>query len=66
MNEQGITVLTDASLITCIVQRGRADNCVTAMREGDVEYLKPPNNHPDKGTCLTCIAVPKSNLTLDA
>ena len=45
---------------------GSCGTCVTAMREGDVEYLKPPNNHPDKGTCLTCIAVPKSNLTLDA
>jgi hypothetical protein len=32
MNEQGITVLTDASLITCIVQRGRADKIVLCFR----------------------------------
>jgi len=37
MNEQGITVLTDASLITCIVQRGRADKIVLAAQDAGAQ-----------------------------
>jgi nitrogen regulatory protein P-II 1 len=37
MNEQGITVLTDASLITCIVQRGCADKIVLAAQDAGAQ-----------------------------
>ncbi len=33
MSKREITVLTDVSLITCIVQRGIADKIVTAAKE---------------------------------
>lgn len=37
MKEQGITVLTDASLITCIVQRGTADKIVKAAQDAGAQ-----------------------------
>lgn len=33
MNKREIIILTDVSLITCIVQRGQADNIIRAARE---------------------------------
>ncbi len=37
MTERGITVLTDASLITCIVQRGTADKIVRAAQDAGAQ-----------------------------
>ncbi len=37
MKQRGITVLTDASLITCIVQRGTADNVVKAAQDAGAQ-----------------------------
>ena len=37
MKQRGITVLTDASLITCIVQRGTADNIVKAAQDAGAQ-----------------------------
>ncbi len=37
MKERGITVLTNASLITCIVQRGTADNIVKAAQDAGAQ-----------------------------
>ena len=37
MKERGITVLTDASLITCIVQRGHADKVVQAAQDAGAQ-----------------------------
>ena len=37
MKQRGITVLTDASLITCIVQRGRADKIVLAAQDAGAQ-----------------------------
>ena len=37
MKEPGITVLTDASLITCIVQRGTADKIVRAAQDAGAQ-----------------------------
>ncbi len=45
---------------------GSCGSCITAIKEGEVEYLSQPGSVPDAGSCLTCIAVPKSNLVLDA
>jgi hypothetical protein len=45
---------------------GSCGSCLTAVRSGDVEYLDDPSANPDGGSCLPCIAVPKSTLVLDA
>ena len=37
MSKRGITVLTDVSLITCIVQRGIADTIVKAAQEAGAQ-----------------------------
>lgn len=37
MSKKEIIVLTDVSLITCIVQRGLADNIVVAAQEGGAQ-----------------------------
>jgi nitrogen regulatory protein PII len=37
MTKRGITVLTDASLITCIVQRGLADKIVKAAQDAGAQ-----------------------------
>ena len=45
---------------------GSCGSCMTAVMEGEVTYLKQPNADVEKGSCLTCISVPKGNLRLDA
>jgi ferredoxin-NADP reductase len=45
---------------------GSCGTCVTAIKDGEIEYLADPGSKPDSGTCLTCISVPKSDLVLDA
>ncbi|MBW2292525.1 MAG: 2Fe-2S iron-sulfur cluster binding domain-containing protein [Deltaproteobacteria bacterium] len=45
---------------------GSCGTCVSAIKSGDIEYLKPPSQKPDDGSCLTCISVPKTNLVIDA
>jgi ferredoxin-NADP reductase len=45
---------------------GNCGTCVTAIKEGDVSYLSEPGAAPEAGSCLTCIAVPKSRLVLDS
>ena len=46
---------------------GSCGTCMTAVRDGQVDY---PSGKPDfdieKGSCLACVAVPKSPLSLDA
>lgn len=37
MSQRSLTVLTDASLITCIVEKGQADNLVRAAREAGAQ-----------------------------
>jgi nitrogen regulatory protein P-II 1 len=37
MSEREVTVLTNVALITCIVQRGMADEIITAAREAGVQ-----------------------------
>ena len=37
MNEREITVLTDVSLITCVVQRGLADDVIKAAQEAGAQ-----------------------------
>ena len=45
---------------------GNCGTCLTAIKEGEVDYMSDPGAMPEDGSCLTCIAVPKSDLTLDA
>ena len=45
---------------------GNCGTCVVAVKEGEVGYVQPPGSPPDPGTCLTCVAVPKGDLVLDA
>ncbi|MCH9675656.1 MAG: 2Fe-2S iron-sulfur cluster binding domain-containing protein [Gammaproteobacteria bacterium] len=45
---------------------GNCGSCTTAVRQGTVEYLKPPGIEIPPGSCLTCIAIPKSDIVLDA
>ena len=37
MSQRNLTVLTDANLITCIVEKGQADNIVKAAREAGAQ-----------------------------
>jgi ferredoxin len=45
---------------------GNCGTCTVALKQGDVGYLTPPGSPPNGGTCLACIAIPKSPVTLDA
>ncbi len=45
---------------------GGCGTCMTAVREGDVEYIRDPDAQPEAGSCLACISRPKSDLVLDA
>lgn len=44
---------------------GNCSTCLVAVRSGDVCYLNQPGAPPEQGSCLTCIAVPTSNVELD-
>ncbi len=45
---------------------GNCGTCVTAIKDGEVSYLSEPGAEPNKGSCLTCIAVPNGPLVLDS
>lgn len=45
---------------------GNCGTCLIAVRSGEVTYLSRPGAAAESGTCLACIGVPKSPLTLDA
>jgi len=45
---------------------GQCGTCATAIRQGSVSYLDEPGTKPLPGTCLTCMAIPKEGLVLDA
>lgn len=45
---------------------GNCGTCITAVHEGEVEYMHQPGATVEKGSCLACIAVPKSRLSIDA
>ena len=44
---------------------GNCGTCVTAVKEGDVDYMNDPGEMPDAGSCLTCIGKPKGRVVLD-
>ena len=45
---------------------GNCGTCITAIKSGDITYNIEPGSPPEDGSCLTCISIPKSDLTLDA
>ena len=45
---------------------GSCGTCATAVREGKFDYLRKPDIEIEKGSCLVCVSVPKSSLSIDA
>lgn len=45
---------------------GNCGACEVAIIEGEVEYPSPPGAPVATGSCLTCVAVPRTDLILDA
>lgn len=45
---------------------GNCGSCKTAIKSGKVKHRKRPGCEVEAGSCLTCIAVPESDLSLDA
>lgn len=43
---------------------GNCHTCVVDVEEGEVSYIKQPDTLPEGGTCLTCIGVPKTDMTI--
>ncbi len=52
--------------IDCGCRAGNCGTCLTAIKTGEVTYINEPGETPEEGSCLTCISVPKTSLTLDA
>ena len=45
---------------------GSCGECEVAIRGGEVEYVRDAEANCEENCCLACIAVPKSNVVLDA
>lgn len=45
---------------------GNCNTCITAIKSGDVTYLRKPVNKLEKGSTLVCIAKPNGDVSLDA
>lgn len=45
---------------------GSCGACSVAIRSGQVTYLNPPGTDLEDGTCLACIAVPQTDVVIDA
>jgi len=45
---------------------GNCGTCLVALKSGEVNYLHEPGVTVEAGSCLTCIALPKTALVLDA
>ncbi len=58
--------LSNGVVINSGCQAGNCGTCLTAVKEGEVDYLQEPGAIPEEGSCLTCISVPKADLTLEA
>ena len=52
--------------ITSGCRAGNCGTCVVALHAGDVIYVQPPGIPLEARTCLTCLAHPKGDVTLDA
>ena len=45
---------------------GNCGTCLVAIRSGEVAYLHEPGVTVEQGSCLACISVPKTALTIEA
>jgi ferredoxin-NADP reductase len=45
---------------------GGCGTCQTSIQCGEVVYQRVPDYDPEPGTCLMCVCVPKTNVTLEA
>ena len=45
---------------------GGCGTCLTALKEGEIEYVHRPGKKPEAGSCLVCIARPAGRVVLDA
>jgi ferredoxin len=45
---------------------GNCGTCLVALKSGEITYLREPSIPVEAGSCLACVAVPKTGLTLDA
>ena len=45
---------------------GNCGTCAVAITAGEVQYNVDTGAKPEGGSCLACVSVPKSNLTVDA
>lgn len=45
---------------------GHCGACLIAVKAGDVDYLSVPSETPEVGSCLACLAIPKTDLVIDA
>ena len=45
---------------------GNCGTCLTAIRSGKIEHVSPTGMEVEKGSCLACIAVPRSSIDVDA
>jgi hypothetical protein len=45
---------------------GGCGTCLTAIKDGEIEYLHKPGKKPEAGSCLVCISRPKGTVVLDA
>ncbi len=69
MNKGNITVLTDVSLITCVVQRGMGDDIVKAAQEAGaqgatIHYGKGSGMHEVLGVLSVAINVEKEIINI--
>ena len=45
---------------------GGCGTCQTTIRTGEVTYRQQPDFDPEPGTCLLCVSMPKTSVTLEA
>ena len=45
---------------------GSCGSCQTKLITGEVAYPQPPDYDPEPGTCLLCVCIPKTSITLQA
>ncbi len=44
---------------------GNCGTCITAIKQGNVDYPTKPGGSVEAGSCLACVAIPASNIVLD-
>ena len=51
--------------VTSGCRAGSCGSCQTTIQSGEVAYLQLPEYDPEPGTCLLCVSVPNTSVTLD-